>query len=300
MTLARQKPLTSPRQALSHARPWGRHLDSSSKFVQGTATGNSPDDTRSQHPGQSGRDEVAISPTPWRVKKMRVQLQGILLDDALTPTEASALAGRCSSWPSLSSEKGGRASLKTLRKRSADGRFRSPQQGWALGPGLRSAILWVYSRLDEVRPRRIPFQVNEVTILWRTPTLRHSSTDGDSSCTRGVRRTKPQESCRTGSCDISAVGELSIIIIMLEIVAQIIPLLALAPVIAPHVILFVDNEPAKHALNTGYGKDQSLNLLCLASRVDRSGKQQVVSNLATRPHRVQHSRRRQSLRLRPR
>ena len=48
---------------------------------------------------------------------------------------------------------------------------------------------------------------------------------------------------------------------VLEIVAQAIPLLAPTPVIAPHVILFVDNEPAKHAFNRGYSKDQSLNLL---------------------------------------
>ena len=67
---------------------------------------------------------------------MRVQLQGVLLDDSLTPTEASALAGKMQFVAQSLFGKGRQSSLKTLYKRTGAGRFRSPEQGWAPGLGL--------------------------------------------------------------------------------------------------------------------------------------------------------------------
>ena len=52
---------------------------------------------------------------------------------------------------------------------------------------------------------------------------------------------------------------------MLEIVAQIIPLLAMRDVIDKFIIMFVDSEPARHALTKGFGKDDSINCLLLHS-----------------------------------
>ena len=53
----------------------------------------------------------------------------------------------------------------------------------------------------------------------------------------------------------------SIYIYMLEIVAQVVPLLAMQDTIDKFVIMFVDNEPARHALTKGFGKDDSINCL---------------------------------------
>ncbi|CAE7826193.1 kanC [Symbiodinium sp. CCMP2592] len=50
-------------------------------------------------------------------------------------------------------------------------------------------------------------------------------------------------------------------IYMLEIVAQILPLFAMEDQLDRHVMLFVDNEPARHALTRGFGKDESINCL---------------------------------------
>ena len=48
---------------------------------------------------------------------------------------------------------------------------------------------------------------------------------------------------------------------MLEIVAQVVPLMAMKNMIDKFVIMFVDNEPARHALTKGFGKDDSINCL---------------------------------------
>ena len=48
---------------------------------------------------------------------------------------------------------------------------------------------------------------------------------------------------------------------MLDVVAQLLPLLALQDHLPPHILLFVDNEPARHALSKGFGRDHSLNKL---------------------------------------
>ena len=62
----------------------------------------------------------------------------------------------------------------------------------------------------------------------------------------------------TGSCENFRPAE-HIYIYMLEIVAQVVPLLAMQDTIDKFVIMFVDNEPARHALTKGFGKDDSIN-----------------------------------------
>ena len=56
-------------------------------------------------------------------------------------------------------------------------------------------------------------------------------------------------------------------IYMLEILAQVVPLMALEQRLHRHCLLFVDNEPANHALVKGYGKDESINKLLQAAWV---------------------------------
>ena len=50
-------------------------------------------------------------------------------------------------------------------------------------------------------------------------------------------------------------------IYMLEIVAQLLPILAMHEQLDRYIIMFVDNEPARHALSRGFGKDDSINCL---------------------------------------
>ena len=54
---------------------------------------------------------------------------------------------------------------------------------------------------------------------------------------------------------------------MREILGQVLPLFALEPHLHRHCLLFVDNEPAKHALMKGYGKDECINCLVQAAWV---------------------------------
>ena len=48
---------------------------------------------------------------------------------------------------------------------------------------------------------------------------------------------------------------------MVEVLAQILPLLAAREHLDRHCLLFVDNEPARHALMKGFGRDEQLNRL---------------------------------------
>ena len=50
-------------------------------------------------------------------------------------------------------------------------------------------------------------------------------------------------------------------IYMLEIVAQLLPILAMHDQLDRYIIMFVDNELARHALSRGFGKDNSINCL---------------------------------------
>ena len=54
---------------------------------------------------------------------------------------------------------------------------------------------------------------------------------------------------------------------MLEILGHVLPLIALEPRLHRHCLLFVDNEPVKHALMKGYGKDECVNRLVQAAWV---------------------------------
>ena len=46
---------------------------------------------------------------------------------------------------------------------------------------------------------------------------------------------------------------------MLEILAQLIPLMAMQDVLSDHIVLFMDNEPGRQALNKDFGKDERIN-----------------------------------------
>ena len=109
---------------------------------------------------QANQDEVVISPTPQRVKKMRVQLQGILLDDALTPTEASALAGKMQFVAQSLFGKGGQASLKTLCKRRAAGRpLPTAKVGlWVLAYVQPYTVVTLEARRRTLTPDTVPGQ----------------------------------------------------------------------------------------------------------------------------------------------
>ena len=54
-------------------------------------------------------------------------------------------------------------------------------------------------------------------------------------------------------------------IYMLEIIAQVLPFFALRELLYHDIILFVDNEPARHALVKGYSKDSAANKLLQAA-----------------------------------
>ena len=54
-------------------------------------------------------------------------------------------------------------------------------------------------------------------------------------------------------------------IYMLEIIAQVLPFFALRELLYHDIILFADNEPARHALVKGYSQDSAANKLLQAA-----------------------------------
>ena len=93
------------------------------------------------------------------------------------------------------------------------------------------------------------------------PPRRRSGTVGASSSQCVDRLSSRTAPYPTGLYENFRPAEHIIYIYMLEIVAQVVPLLAMQDTIDKFVIMFVDNEPARHALAKGFGKDDSINCL---------------------------------------
>ncbi|CAE7252601.1 kanC, partial [Symbiodinium sp. CCMP2456] len=205
-------------------------------------------------------DYVMVQGTSSRRQRLDADLVAVLTTDRLPPHEASSLAGKLQFFCQALMGKSHAAALRPLFARARLTGHGRDNAEWRLNDQLRHGIgliRWSTSRLattaDDWRPS------DEDIPQWgRTPpeTLRNGW--GFVATARGQTF---YAAGRVPHWFVRKFASRRAYIYMLEIVAQILPLLVLYDRIDQHVIMFVDNEPARHALSKGFGKDESINRL---------------------------------------
>ncbi|CAE7947465.1 pkd2, partial [Symbiodinium sp. KB8] len=171
----------------------------------------------------------------------------ILLDDKLTPRQASAIAGKLQLFAQSMFGKASVAAVRPFHQQQQQ------QQGWQLSLGLKSAIAVLRFRLANAKPRILHFHVDYRSVIYADAFfnlggLSYKLSEADSAPDWG--KTSPASFVNGLGFVVSAVLHLW-----------------LWSSVCTVIVLFVDNEPAKHALVTGYGKDESINKLLLAAWV---------------------------------
>ena len=231
-------------------------------------------------------DKAVVECTDERRQRLDSMLLQILLDNELKPHQASALAGKLQFIAQSMFGKASIAAVRPFHQRAQAAAFRPQQQGWQLSLGLRSAIAYLRYRLAFAKPRILHFHVDYRTVIYADAFfnlggLTYKLSEAESAPDWG--KASPA-SFVNGLGFVVTVGDITFFangsvpywfvrhfssrrsfIFMLEILAQVVPLMALEPRLHRHCLLFVDNEPAKHALVKGYGKDESINRLLQAA-----------------------------------
>ena len=229
--------------------------------------------------------EATVAMTQGRADRIDNQLQQILLDNRLAPREASSLAGKLQ-FVSFFGQASA-AALRPIYKRARGACFRSPTADWQLTEGLRDALEFLRLRLRDSKPRVVRYEVAERAVIYADAffemegkSFRPSQIEDVPSWGR-----RPPATFTNGWGFVARVGERTFFaagsvpfwfarhfapkrayIYMLEVIAQIVPLLALHEVVPPHLLLFIDNEPARHALTKGFGNCGNLNKLLQVTR----------------------------------
>ena len=225
-------------------------------------------------------DRAEIHPTSARVVRLRNQLEELLVCGQLRPRDAASLVGRLQFVAQSLFGQAGAAALKPFHRRAAAENHRRGGAEWPLGSALTSAIQWLVGRLQAPRPRTINFVVHDTAVIY-----------ADAFFEMGGRKWRPGDDydidnivapstfvngwgcvVRTKDECLYAAGTLPMwftrhfftrrsYIYVLEIMAQVIPLVRLADRLPRHITLFIDNEPARHALIKGFGRDDCVNKL---------------------------------------
>ncbi|CAE7206135.1 unnamed protein product [Symbiodinium natans] len=227
-------------------------------------------------------DRAVIECADDRRQRLDSMLLQILLEDQLKPREASAIAGKL---PFIAQSMFGKASMAAIRpfhQRAQASAFRTQQQGWKLNSALRSAIAYLRYRLAHGEPRIVQFDVRHRSVIYADAFFNlhgksYKVSEADNIPDWG--RECPA-SFLNGVGFVVCLGDVTLyaygivpywfvryftsrraFIYMLEILGQVLPLIALESRLHRHCVLFVDNEPAKQALMKGYGKDDCINRL---------------------------------------
>ena len=231
---------------------------------------------------QLGETEATVAMTPERAQRLDNQLKQVILDNKLSPKEASSLAGKLQFVTQSLFGRASAAALRPLYRRAHSAHFRSSKGGWQLSESIMAALDFLRRRLRESKPRVVRYVVEERAIIY-----------ADAFFEIGGRRYRPAEAeeipcwgrtapasfingwgfvaCVSGKT-VFAAGSVPFwfvrhfssrraYIFMLEVVAQLVPLLVLREELPSHQLLFVDNEPARHALTKGFTNDANMNKL---------------------------------------
>ena len=195
-----------------------------------------------------GDNDVTVAMTPERAERIDNQLKQILLDNHLTPHEASSLAGKLQFVVQSLFGKASAAALQPIYKRAKAGHFWASRKDWQLTDGLKEALAFMRMKLQTSKPRVICYEVTERAVIYADAFFelegkRYKTADHDEVPSWGNR---PPASFRNGwgfvvrtsGRTFFAAGSVPFwfsrhfaskraYIYMLEIVAQLVPLLAL-------------------------------------------------------------------------
>ena len=217
---------------------------------------------------------VELSPTALRTQKILRQIDNALARDSLSPDEASRLAGRLTFLSQSTFGSTGRAAIKPLYSTAAN-------SDDTLSVRLRAALGALRRLVASHRPRLVPwpgrvtgpFPVLYADAFFLDGDLRKKPghlaageavpkaarwqngwgyvllLDGHVFYDFGVIR--PEH--------LALFAARKAFIYVLEIVAQVLPLVTFARRLSPFWIAFIDNVAGQFALMKGYGKDPSVN-----------------------------------------
>ncbi|CAE7836892.1 unnamed protein product [Symbiodinium sp. CCMP2592] len=226
--------------------------------------------------------EATVAITPERARRIDNQLKEILLNNRLAPREASSLAGKLQFVSQSLFGQASAAALRPIYKRARGACFRSESADWQLTEGLKEALEFLRLRLRDSKPRVVRYEVAERAVIYADAFFELEGKRFKPSEIEDVPSwgNKPPAAFTNGWGFVARVGERTFFaagsvpfwfarhfaskrsyIYMLEIIAQIVPLIVLSEVVPPHLLLFIDNEPARHALTKGFGNCRNLNKL---------------------------------------
>ncbi|OLQ14118.1 hypothetical protein AK812_SmicGene1756 [Symbiodinium microadriaticum] len=214
------------------------------------------------------------SPGKGRIDKLSEQIREILSSDTLHPQDAAKLAGKLNFACSWVFGQVGKALLKPIFARQHSGL----QKPVALGSPLRAALKELLRLLPDLKPMRIPLKPSEVPVfvLYADAyiTLSGSSRTANRWLKEGVPHTVLKGSTNGwGAVFLSPTGRRTAFrsqvpqdvlertatskafIFWLEMLAQVLSVLVVAAQVRGHVLCFVDNSAAEHALQKGFSKD---------------------------------------------
>ena len=224
---------------------------------------------------------VKVSGTAARRQRLDEDLVSILTSNRLPPNEASSLAGRLQFYCQSLLGKSHSAALRPLfRRAQLTGHGRDNQQ-WSFNKQLLHGIGLLRWSLKHAAPRTLHFEPEPHSVVYADAFFNLFDKDwkpGDDDIPNWGRT--PPETLRNGWGFVATIRGRTLYangtvpywfvrefasrrayIYMLEIVAQILPLIALQEHLDKYIVMFVDNEPARHALSKGFGKDDSINCL---------------------------------------
>ena len=222
-------------------------------------------------------DGVSLRPTPARVAKILRAIETALDKNKLQPHAAQKLAGRLSFASQSTFGCLGKAALKPLYARAHDAAAESSPE---LSVGLAAALRALRQLLRTIQPRFVPFvddgapqALIYADAFFQPGEVKHKAgfLPAGLPTPKGARgkngwgyvvRIGGETFYDFGQAPASflaAFGSRRAFIYVLEIVAQVLALTALARRLPERWLAFIDNVAGQWALTKGYGRDQCVN-----------------------------------------
>ena len=225
-------------------------------------------------------DHAEVCPHPPRVVKLRSTLTQVLEADKLSNEDAHTLAGKLMFLTTSMFGHLGRAALVPVYSRAHG--LQNPDGAETLNTGLRDGITTLLSILEEITPRTIPFSPGAPTTCIYTDAFFQMGDLVMKPHSVQVKQWFPTKApnyvngwglvMRLGRQAVYSYGRVpprtiqkfcsrKAYIYFLEIVTQVIALSYFRDHLPNLVVSFIDNQPGKHALLKGFGKEAAVNNL---------------------------------------
>ncbi|CAE7341292.1 unnamed protein product [Symbiodinium natans] len=211
---------------------------------------------------------VRLSPTERRRKKLLLAIEEALSSDQLAPHVAHRLAGKLAFLTQAIFGALGKAALKPIYARSADAAAASDDR---LSLGLRAALMALRGILRRVQPRFIPFQpsTSRRAVLYADAFFQEGDVVHKAGFVPRSAQARPADRWTNGWGFVLVIDDevfysrgvvpAKAFIYVLEIVAQLLPLLAFGDRLPSFWTAYIDNAAGQWALLKGYGKDDAVN-----------------------------------------